>query len=485
LSLGRVLTSIMVALGVLVLASVGSLALFTQYFHRTRDEVGLATEGIRLPGELEVALLNHYRQSVEPFAGAPAARTSRVADSEVRLLAMLDAADTTAFSVEERELINEVRLQVYAYLVAQRNARSAPSGETLTHARQAMDVTLSSVAFLWYFNVKEARDTEAQAVRRSHTAIVGCIALSSLLLLGLVGMLLWMRRAVLRPIIGVSLALRSFGAGNKGARAPAQGPAELREMARTFNEMASTLIHRQEAQLTFLAGVAHDLRNPLSALKMSTALAGQGPQEASPERLQRTLTLVRRQVAALDRMVGDLLDAARIEAGRLELHLEERDARELVRSVVELFEASRQGHELRLSLPDTPVPLRCDGTRLEQVLNNLVSNALKYSPTGTCVEVTVSCHPGEALLSVTDRGIGLSPEAQRLLFSPFMRATNARDCAPGAGLGLSVARRIVEAHGGRIEVESQPGQGATFRVRLPLSRSGGPPAPWSAGDVVH
>ncbi|WP_332307180.1 sensor histidine kinase, partial [Stigmatella aurantiaca] len=99
-------------------------------------------------------------------------------------------------------------------------------------------------------------------------------------------------------------------------------------MALTFNEMAATLAQRQEEQLTFLAGVAHDLRNPLAALKMSTALAGSGRNEASPERIQRMLTLVRRQVARLDRMVGDLLDAARIEAGRLELHIEERDARE-------------------------------------------------------------------------------------------------------------------------------------------------------------
>ncbi|WP_143101515.1 HAMP domain-containing sensor histidine kinase [Stigmatella aurantiaca] len=485
MSLGRVLTSIMVALGFLVLASVGSLALFTQHFHRTRDGVGLATEGIRLPGQLEVALLGHYRRSVEPPAESPAAQAALIAASEDRLMALLDVINHTSLSLEERDLINEVRRQVYAYLVAQRDARSTPSWETLTRARQALDTAQSSISFLVYFNVKEARDTEAQAVRWSHSAIVGCITLSSLLLLGLGGMLLWMRGAVLRPLIGVSQAMRSFGGGNKGTRAPEQGPAELREMARTFNEMASTLVQRQDEQLTFLAGVAHDLRNPLSALRLSTAFVNPERSEVPPERLQRTLTLVQRQVAALDRMVGDLLDATRIEAGRLELHLEECDARELARSVVELFEASLQGHELRLSLPDTAVNLRCDGTRLEQVLNNLVSNALKYSPTGTCVDVTVSCQQGEALLTVTDRGIGLSVDVQRRLFSPFMRATNARNCAPGAGLGLSVARRIVEAHGGRIEVESQPGQGATFRVRLPLSRPEAPNVSWPSGSVVH
>ncbi|WP_049805109.1 HAMP domain-containing sensor histidine kinase [Stigmatella aurantiaca] len=485
MSLRRVLTSIMVVLGLLVLASIGSLAMITRYFQRMSDGVGLATEGVRLPEDLEIELLNHYRRSFEPPAEPPAVQGALLAASENRLMLGLDAVTNIALSIEERNLIDGVRQKVYAYLVAEREARSDPTEEKLQRAKGALDVALVNTAFLTYYNVKEARDTEAQAVRWSRTALVGSTTLSTLLLLSLVAMLLWMRRAVLRPVIGVSQAMRRFGAGDKETRAPERGPAELREMALTFNEMAATLAQRQEEQLTFLAGVAHDLRNPLAALKMSTALAGSGRNEASPERIQRMLTLVRRQVARLDRMVGDLLDAARIEAGRLELHIEERDAREMARSVVELFEASGQGRELRLSVPEVPVPLRCDGTRMEQVLNNLVSNALKYSPTGTSVDVTVSRQQDEAILTVTDRGIGLSAEAKHHLFSPFMRANNARDCAPGAGLGLSVARRIVEAHGGRIEVESQPGQGATFRVRLPLSLPRPPAAPWSAGDVMH
>jgi signal transduction histidine kinase len=262
----------------------------------------------------------------------------------------------------------------------------------------------------------------------------------------------------------VSQAMRHFGTGSRHTRAPETGPAELREMSRTFNEMASSLSRQQEDQLAFLAGVAHDLRNPLSALKMSTALADRP--DASPERIQKMLELVRRQVARLDRMVGDLLDSTRIEAGKLELQLEERDARELARAVVELYQAAGSGHELSLSLPESPVPLRCDGARIEQVLNNLVSNALKYSPDGTRVEVTVVQRGEEVLFSVSDQGIGISAEEQRHLFTPFQRASEARERASGAGLGLSVARRIVEAHGGSIEVDSQPGKGSVFSIRL-------------------
>jgi signal transduction histidine kinase len=263
-------------------------------------------------------------------------------------------------------------------------------------------------------------------------------------------------------------------------------------MARTFNEMAASLARQQQDQLTFLAGVAHDLRNPLSALKMSTALVDPSRPEASPERIQKMLALVRRQVARLDRMVGDLLDSTRIEAGNLDLQLEERDARELARSVVELYEAAGPGHALSLHLPEAPLLLRCDGTRIEQVLNNLVSNALKYSPVGTRVDVTVAQEGEEVVLSVADQGMGISAEERRHLFAPFQRTDGAREHAPGAGLGLSVARRIVEAHGGRIEVDSHPGQGSVFRVWLPLARAAQRvpedselvPA-WSPGGPVH
>jgi two-component system, OmpR family, sensor histidine kinase MtrB len=280
-------------------------------------------------------------------------------------------------------------------------------------------------------------------------------------------MLWWMRRSVFRPLLDISQAMRRFGGGRKRTRAPEDGPTELREMARTFNEMANSLSRQQEEQLTFLAGVAHDLRNPLSALKMSAALINSG-RPLPEERLQKTMALVRRQVARLDRMVGDLLDSTRIEAGRFELSLEERDVRELAREVVELYLAGGSSHDLRLVLPEEPVLLRADATRVEQVLHNLVSNALKYSPVGSRVDVLVERSGEEVVLSVVDRGIGISKEELRGLFTPFRRTGRARETAPGVGLGLSVARRIVEAHRGRIEVDSRAGVGSTFRVRLPL-----------------
>jgi signal transduction histidine kinase len=388
--------------------------------------------------------------------------------------------------------MQEIRRKVNAYLAAYQRATGSPPEQVAREVGPLLDEALSSLEELVAFNVGEAHDAQEQANRWDQIADVGGSSVAILLLAGMTTILLWVRRVVLRPVLQVSQAMRRFGAGQKSIQAPETGPAELREMARTFNEMASSLSRQQENQLAFLAGVAHDLRNPLSALKMSTALADPGRSDASPERIQKMLVLVGRQVARLDRMVGDLLDSTRIEAGRLELQLEERDARELAHAVVELYQATGPSHELSLSVPESPVLLRCDGARIEQVLNNLVSNALKYSPAGTRVEVTVQQQGEEALLSVSDQGIGISAEEQPHLFTPFRRSPGARERASGAGLGLSVARRIVEAHGGVIEVESQPGQGSVFRIRLPLARaaqllSPAPDSPpsWTPRGPVH
>jgi signal transduction histidine kinase len=179
------------------------------------------------------------------------------------------------------------------------------------------------------------------------------------------------------------------------------------------------------------------------------------------------LTILERQLGRLTRMVGDLLDASRIEAGELELNVEEVDLRKVAREVVELYAPTSPAHQVELEAPEQPVRVRADPLRLEQVVSNLVSNAIKYAPEGGPVKVVVGVEGDEAVLAVKDRGVGIPPEEIPDLFLPFRRRAMTRNLAPGAGLGLSVVRRILQAHGGRIEVESVQGTGSTFRIRLP------------------
>lgn len=188
-------------------------------------------------------------------------------------------------------------------------------------------------------------------------------------------------------------------------------------------------------------------------------------QQASPD-LTPVLDRMRRQIGRLERMLNDFVEVSRIDAGELDLRLEHVDLRRIVREVTEQLR-HQSDHELSLELPDGPADVECDPLRFEQIVTNLVSNAQKYSPFRTTVEIALERTEEGAVLRVADRGIGIAPEDQAAVFEPFRRAGPSKRNVAGSGLGLFVVKRLVEAHGGRIWLESAPGAGSTFRVLLP------------------
>jgi signal transduction histidine kinase len=224
----------------------------------------------------------------------------------------------------------------------------------------------------------------------------------------------------------------------------------------------------------FLALVAHDLKSPLTAIKgiaqllrrQSGALAASLP-PAFADRLQQVEHASRRMARVLD----DLVDVARLEAGQgLALERRETDLAALARRVVEEHEPSVGPDRLRLEA--TARSVGCwDAARLERVLDNLIGNAVKYSPEGGPITVRLAADDGSAVLSVRDDGIGVPIDDRERIFEQFHRAANAAGRFPGTGLGLFGVREIVQAHGGTIHVESEEGRGSTFVVRLPIARS--------------
>jgi two-component system sensor histidine kinase MtrB len=277
-----------------------------------------------------------------------------------------------------------------------------------------------------------------------------------------------MQRGVFAPLLQVREAILRFGAGDRNARLPTDAPRELTEVAETFNGMADRIQGERRRRLEFLAAVAHDMSNPLMALKLSAGVARELPPD-SEEKLRQLLTRVDRQVFRLQQMLGDLLDASRIEAGQLELRRGEIDLRQLVDESIGLYQPLPALHTLRVSMPDAPVAVDADETRITQVLNNLLSNAIKYSPEGGAISVALRIEERCAVLTVTDEGVGIAPDELTQVFEPFRRSRTVKDLIPGVGLGLSVVRRIVTAHGGAIHVWSTLGEGTTFEVRLPLA----------------
>jgi signal transduction histidine kinase len=264
--------------------------------------------------------------------------------------------------------------------------------------------------------------------------------------------------------------MKDFAGGQKEARAATHGPEEFRTIATQFNEMAHAITRQHQNQTAFLAAIAHDLRNPISALKMSAEILS-GP-DATPERLAGLMAVIKRQAGSLDRMVADLLDSAKIESGHLELKFEELDARTVAQDAFDLFKSASPAHEFALNLPETAVPIRCDRLRIEQVLNNLLSNAIKYSPAGGRVTLGLKEIGKERVFQVADQGMGIAKEDVSYIFEPFRRIRRTKMDIPGVGLGLSVARRIVNAHGGHITVETEVAKGTTFSVYLPAVSAG-------------
>jgi PAS domain S-box-containing protein len=220
----------------------------------------------------------------------------------------------------------------------------------------------------------------------------------------------------------------------------------------------------------FLSVASHELRTPLTSLKLEVAnlsrIARRDGADAGT-RLVAKVEKIDSQADRLHRLIDELLDVSRIAAGRLELHVEPVDITQIVCDVVARFteEAARVGSTLNVSAP-VPIIGRCDKSRLDQVLTNLVSNAIKY---GDCkpIDVALKATDDRAVVTIRDRGLGIAPHDHERIFGRFERAASSRHFG-GIGLGLWIVKQIIDALGGTVTVESKPGDGSTFTVELPL-----------------
>lgn len=453
--------------GVLALVVAGSLVWSSTRIHQALVLVTRNTESMAIADNIELQILTFDRAGNLLAAGA--------VEEQIRRL--LARARERLGGAEEAALLDESARRIDAYFDEFRAlaAGGLEQPEAAGRIRPLLDRAVASLEALRALNESQVEEALAEAARMDRLSNRVGAGAAVVLLVGLAALMMGVNRFVQRPLLAIHRTIGRLHGGDAGAKAPEAGPLELNEIGRALNEMIEALARQRQNQLVFLSGVAHDLRNPLSALRVGVqglvrraAAEPEGPPG-------RTVALLERQIDRLTRMVDDLLDAARIEAGQLQLHIEELDLRRPAREIVDLYAPTSPTHQVTVEAPERPVLIRGDVLRLEQVISNLVSNALKYSPGGGPVRVRVEAAEGEALLSVQDRGIGIPPGDLPEIFVPFRRHTAAREVAPGAGLGLSVVRRIVAAHGGRIEVDSAPHAGSTFLVRLPLSAPGGAP----------
>lgn len=466
MSLRKAFTVVAASLVALTLLASSALIVLRTELHHVATSLDAVLESVRIAKQLRIELLEaDILTRAGTHASDPAVRSS-LSLQEAAMLGLLDEATRHLQTPEEGRLLARAHERIDAFLRAARHSNGASVGPAMDSARGALKDLVE-------YNLALARAAREGAYRWDRIAGVIGATVAALIISGTLAFLFWARRNVLAPLVEMRARIARFGAQDKTTRLLPHGPSELQEVASTFNAMADELARQRQERLEMLGGVAHDLRNPLSVLRMATTQFA--PERPLPpeHRLRDLLSLVRRQVARLDRMVGDFLDASRLEAGSLELRVEQIDLRAVAEEVVELYRSGETNREILLSVPDDPLVAQCDPGRIEQALGNLVSNAIKYSPQEGRVEVSLSeTGDGEEIVvSVTDRGLGMSHDEMRRLFEPFSRVGALRDRVPGVGLGLATASKIVSAHGGRIDVSSAPGRGSLFEIRLPAART--------------
>jgi signal transduction histidine kinase len=297
--------------------------------------------------------------------------------------------------------------------------------------------------------------------------------------LAALGVSLLMARGIARPIEAVTRAARRMALGQLDQRVPESGPGEVGELAAAFNAMAEAVSRSSRLRQDMVADVAHELRTPLTVMRGYIEALRDGV--APPD--SENLGVIHAEAVHLQRLVEDLQELALAEAQQIDLQLETLSLEDLAQSVASGFRLAAEAKAVELDVEAEPgLPaVRADPRRIGQVLRNLLANAVAHTPAGG--RITVGCRlaageapPGrskapaaEVEVFVRDSGPGVAAEDQPWVFERFYRADRSRARATGgAGLGLTIARRLVEAHGGTIGLESDPGRGSTFWFRLPL-----------------
>ena len=271
-------------------------------------------------------------------------------------------------------------------------------------------------------------------------------------------------RSITAPVDRLRTASGALAGGDLSVRAPEQGPREIAELGASFNEMATRLEQLFQARRELVAWASHDLRTPLAAMRAMIEAVEDGV--AKPEQYMQELA---EQVRTLSALVDDLFELARIDAGVLTLELEDASLASLVDSCVRGLEAEADRRHVRLETRlDSAAPVRCAPQKVERVLLNLLTNALRHTPSDGSIAVLVEPASDEVRVSVEDSGEGIAPEVLLRVFERFWRGDPARS-AGGSGLGLAIARGLVEAQGGRIWAENRPSGGARISFTLPAA----------------
>lgn len=282
-----------------------------------------------------------------------------------------------------------------------------------------------------------------------------------------IALTLWLSRRILRPVQALTVAARRMQSGDLDQQVSVSSKDEIGELAGAFNSMAAGLKKQEELRRHMVSDVAHELRTPLSNIRGYLEALREGLVEPTPS----AISSLHEEALLLGRLVDELQDLTLAEAGQLTLNRQPLALEDISHKAIESVsqQAAAKGLKLRMGLPENLPLVNVDPQRMAQVLRNLLTNAINHTEAGGEIVVQAARQKSEIEVKVSDNGEGISPRDLPHIFERFYRADESRSRATGgSGLGLTIAKRIIEAHGGKIWAESKKGQGTTLTFTIPL-----------------
>jgi signal transduction histidine kinase len=389
-------------------------------------------------------------------------------------------------------MIDKADAEIRSYFAARNEAETAGASSTkrLVVQTDPIERTLASLDEVVRIDSADVAAEEARIGRWSSTADWISYAIGLLVVVGTAAVLVLNYRLVLKPLLDLADAMKRFAGGRRDSRAKPGRADELATAADNFNEMADLITQQHSHMLDFLGGATHEVMAPVQLVRIALEDLLPPKPLPAPEKTRSRIVVAYRELDRLERTIRNNLDASRVEWQRLDLQQGQEDVRPLVEQAVRLYQNFSSVHQVQVTVTPRPAKVYADPQRISQVFHTLLLNAIERSPRGGIVQVEVGEAEGEARVNVTDHGAEIPRQEQAKLFEPFNRPSPA---IRGTGsVALSTARRIVEAHGGHLDVSSQAGVGTTFRVRLPLAErteasteatDGRAPAHGAAGDA--
>jgi signal transduction histidine kinase len=374
----------------------------------------------------------------------------------------LDRLEVLLATPAEQALLREARtcLQEYRQLL---DGGTLPAG----HLHPAMELE-DILDRLYQASGAELRQRQAALEKlAARTRAIGGAALVSAILIG-IGLGAFAVLRVARPLHRLRTATQAVAEREFSEPLRIAGPSEIRDLTGAFNRMAARLGEIDRLKDEFFTGISHDLRTPLAAIRWSADLlhtGSLGPLTPKQMRLAETIQSSSRRLLAL---VGQIVELGRLRAGRLQLDLRPTDLRGAVAQAIDEVRPLAERGQLRLEaqIPGNLPTVTADAERVQQIVVNLLANAVRFTPPGGRVVVSATMERGEMAIQVADTGVGIPADLVSKIFDPYEQAHRGRG---GSGVGLTVVRSLVEAQGGRVWAESEEGRGSRFTFTLPLA----------------